>query len=66
MLAYGNMSAAEKRLNKRDLMAYKTYDTTNHAMVPGHKLNSEMPKRVNEQKPASPKKTLDEKIKDNT
>lgn len=66
MLAYGNMSAAEKRINKRDLMAYKTYDTTNHAMVPGHKPKSEMPNRTSETKPASPKKTIEEKVKDNT
>jgi len=29
------MSAAEKQLNKNDLKAYKNYDYTDHAMVPG-------------------------------
>lgn len=35
MLAYGNMSAAEKHINKQDLSAYKNYDNTNFAMLPG-------------------------------
>jgi hypothetical protein len=29
------MSAAEKKLNKLDLKAYKNYDHTDHALVPG-------------------------------
>jgi hypothetical protein len=33
--AYGNMSAAEKQINKDDLLAYKNYDSTNYAMIPG-------------------------------
>lgn len=35
MVAYGNMSAAEKALNKDDLDAYKNYDAKNYAMIPG-------------------------------
>lgn len=35
MRAYGNMSAAEKALNKDDLFAYKEYDGRNYAMIPG-------------------------------
>ena len=33
--AYGNMSAAEKAINKDDLFAYKNYDGKNYAMIPG-------------------------------
>jgi len=29
------MSATEKQINKNDLQAYKNYDTTNYAMIPG-------------------------------
>jgi hypothetical protein len=29
------MSQAEKKINKSDLSAYKSYDHTDHAMVPG-------------------------------
>ena len=29
------MSAAEKHINKSDLKAYKNYDYTDHAMMPG-------------------------------
>lgn len=32
---FGNMSHAEKQLNKQDLNAYKNYETVNHAMIPG-------------------------------
>ena len=35
MVAYGNMSAAEKAMNKDDLIAYKQYDSKNYAMIPG-------------------------------
>lgn len=35
MKAYGNMSAAEKALNKDDLQAFKNYDGKNYAMIPG-------------------------------
>ncbi len=35
MKAYGNMSAAEKAINKDDLFAYKEYDAKNYAMLPG-------------------------------
>jgi hypothetical protein len=35
MKAYGNMSAAEKKINKNDLKSYKSYDATNHSMIPG-------------------------------
>lgn len=40
MLAYGNMSQAEKQINKNDLRAYKDYDNTNYNMVPGINNNS--------------------------
>lgn len=33
--AYGNMSAAEKALNRDDLYAYKEFDGKNYAMIPG-------------------------------
>jgi len=42
MMAYGNMSAAEKHINKQDLIAYKNFDQTNHAMIPGLKSYSEL------------------------
>jgi len=32
---FGNMSQAEKQINKQDLKAYQNYETTNHAMIPG-------------------------------
>lgn len=35
MQGYGNMSAAEKALNKDDLFAYKQIDNKNYAMIPG-------------------------------
>lgn len=35
MLAYGNMSQAEKQINKADLRAYKNYENVNYNMVPG-------------------------------
>ena len=35
MRAYGNMSAVEKQLNKADLNAYKKYDPSNNALIPG-------------------------------
>jgi hypothetical protein len=35
MKAYGNMSAAEKAINRDDLHAYKEYDGKNYAMIPG-------------------------------
>jgi hypothetical protein len=35
MKGYGNMSAAEKALNKDDLEAFKDYDQKNYAMIPG-------------------------------
>ena len=44
MLAYGNMSQAEKHINKQDLKAYKNYDNTNYAMLPGIKQQSELTK----------------------
>lgn len=39
MKGYGNMSAAEKALNKDDLFAYKEGDGKNYAMIPGIQLN---------------------------
>ena len=44
MMAYGNMSAAEKHINKQDLRAYKNYDNTNFSMLPGIKQSSELRK----------------------
>lgn len=35
MRAYGNMSAAEKAMNKDDLMAYKHNINKNYALIPG-------------------------------
>ncbi len=35
MKSYGNMSAAEKAINRDDLYAYKEYDGKNYAMIPG-------------------------------
>ena len=40
MLAYGNMSQAEKQMNKGDLKAYKNYESVNYNMVPGIQPNS--------------------------
>ena len=31
----GNMTQVEKRMNKEDLKAYKQYDNTNYALMPG-------------------------------
>jgi hypothetical protein len=36
------MSAAEKKLNNKDLQAYKNYDHTDHAMIPGIQNTSKM------------------------
>lgn len=33
--AYGNMTNVEKELNKDELVAYKKYDVSSYAMVPG-------------------------------
>ena len=35
MRAYGNMSAAEKAMNKDDLIAYKHNINKNYALIPG-------------------------------
>lgn len=32
---YGNMSAAEKQMNKHDLYAWKKYDNNQYALIPG-------------------------------
>ena len=45
-MAYGNMSATEKQINKQDLISYKNFDQTNHAMIPGLKGKSELPNRI--------------------
>ena len=37
---YGNMTHEEKRLNREDLNAYKTYDRQQYAMLPGFKNTS--------------------------
>ena len=37
MKKYGNMTNVEKRLNKKDLQAYKTYDNRQYSMMPGVK-----------------------------
>ena len=31
----GNMTQVEKRMNKEDLKAYKQFDNTNYALMPG-------------------------------
>ncbi len=36
------MSYAEKKLNNQDLRAYKNYDHTDHAMVPGIQNSSKL------------------------
>lgn len=69
-MAYGNMSQAEKRINKSDLNAYKNFDQTNHSMIPGVKLTSELSKKSETIQQSSqnnsPKKSLDLKLKENT
>lgn len=66
MNAYGNMTAEEKRMNKQDLTAYKTYEQTNHAMMPGGKASSELINKVDSPSAKrSPKKTIDEKVEQN-
>ncbi len=32
---YGNMTAAEKKLNNDEILAYKNHDNTNYAMIHG-------------------------------
>ena len=36
LMAYGNMSQAEKQLNRQDLQSFKRYELTQHATLPGH------------------------------
>ena len=40
------MSATEKQINKQDLISYKNYDGTNHAMIPGLNGHSELGKKM--------------------
>jgi len=40
MKGYGNMSAAEKAMNRDDLYAFKTGDTKNYVMIPGIQQNN--------------------------
>ena len=35
MKGYGNMTAAEKEINKDDLHAYQKYDNNQYSMIPG-------------------------------
>lgn len=42
MKGYGNMSAAEKALNRDDLHAFKTGDNKNYVMIPGIQQNNIM------------------------
>lgn len=71
--AYGNMSAAEKQINKDDLVAYKNYESTNYAMIPGinnqkHINNNRyQPNPNSEFRVGSPKMRLDQatKLKNN-
>jgi hypothetical protein len=42
MKGYGNMSAAEKALNRDDLHAYKSGDAKNYVMIPGIQQNNIM------------------------
>ena len=64
MMAYGNMSAAEKQMNKRDLLAYKCYDQTNHALLPGINSHSQLPK-VQSSSPTKPMKDKETKHREN-
>lgn len=65
------MSAAEKKINKSDLTAYKSYNHTDHAMVPGGQNFSKLALRANQEfgKESSPTKKVvgfEEKVKQNT
>ena len=69
--AYGNMSAAEKHINKSDLRAYKSYDYTDHAMVPGGQNFSKLALKASQEsgKEPSPSKKqvgFEEKVTRNT
>ena len=35
MQGYGNMTNIEKKMNREDLIAYKNYDNTQYALIPG-------------------------------
>lgn len=35
MSGYGNMTNVEKRLNRADLIAYKSYDNNQYGLIPG-------------------------------
>lgn len=79
MKGYGNMSAAEKALNRDDLHAYKAGDNKNYVMIPGIQQNNIMntdrigasPSRTNAQTSfsatGSPKRQKEstEKLKEN-
>ena len=43
------MSAAEKKINKSDLKAYKSYDHTDHSMVPGGQNFSKLALKANQE-----------------
>lgn len=37
---FGNMTSVEKKLNRNDLLAYKNYDNTQYAIIPGYSPNA--------------------------
>jgi len=51
------MSAAEKHINNTDLKAYKSYDYTDHAMIPGAQNFSKLALRASQESSPS-KKTV--------
>jgi len=71
MRAYGNMSHAEKQINKKDLRAYKEYDGNNYAMIPGvqnvniHNLNRNSVESPDNNWSPKPKQDLETKNKIN-
>lgn len=73
MRAYGNMSAVEKQLNKADLQAYKNYENSNKALIPGIQNQAPVGMRASgEGVPGTtngspkPRKDIEEKVRENT
>ena len=50
---YGNMTHEEKKLNKDDLNAYKSYDRNQYAMLPGFKNTSSVGRAGTELNPTT-------------
>lgn len=63
--AYGNMTDVEKSMNKNDLLAWKNYDYTTYAMIPGfNSANLKLSNKVEQEKMGKVKtRDLDKQVK---